>query len=188
MRFGNGTLNDMGPVPNSGEADDAEDTGQRGLNYRTEPLWFRMGVDPRMSGEEMRDYDFTQVLSNNMVGGDPQTPIFVAQAGEAIRLRVLQPAGHARNHVFALHGHIWPRYPYTSSCTSTPCLGSTMIGNNPLTYWVGSQDGHGPTDHWDFIPEHGAGGAFGIPGDYLFRDMVPISFYNGIWGLLRVVP
>ncbi len=188
MRFGNGTLNDMGPVPNSGEADDAEDTGQRGLNYRTEPLWFRMGVDPRLSGEEMRDYDFTQVLSNNMVGGDPQTPIFVAQAGEAIRLRVLQPAGHARNHVFALHGHIWPRYPYTSACTSTPCLGSTMIGNNPLTYWVGSQDGHGPTDHWDFIPEHGAGGAFGIPGDYLFRDMVPISFYNGIWGLLRVVP
>jgi hypothetical protein len=131
-------------------------------------------------------YDYTNVLANSQVGGDPQTPIFTAAAGQAIRLRVLEPGGHARNHIFVLHGHVWERNPYTSNCTWTPCIGSTAIGHNPLSQWVGSQEGHGPTDHWDIVPAHGAGGAFAVKGDYLIRDMSNDSFYDGVWGLLRV--
>ena len=38
-----------------------------------------------------RDYDFTKVLANEMVGGDPETPIFTALPGQATRYRVLHP-------------------------------------------------------------------------------------------------
>jgi hypothetical protein len=33
-----------------------------------------------------------------------------------------------------------------------------------------------------------AGGAFLIPGDYLFRDQTGIGLDGGLWGLLRVLP
>jgi len=189
MRFGvNGTLADGGAVPLVAGEDDAEDSGMKGLNYRSEPLWFRLGIDPAAVEGVAQTFDFTNALANSLVGGDPQTPIFKALVGQAIRLRVLEPNGHARNHVFALHGHVWQRNPYISSCTGTPCLGSTQIGNNPLSEWRGAQEGHGPTDHWDIVPANGAGGAFGVIGDYLYRDMAPFSFYNGIWGILRVAP
>ena len=166
--------------------DDAEDSGMKGLNYRTEPLWQRLGIDPAAQEATIEAKDFTNALANLQVAGDPQTPIFTASPNQAIRLRVLEPNGHARNHVFALHGHVWQRNPYTSPCTGTPCLGSTQIGNNPLSEWRGAQEGHGPTDHWDIVPEHGAGGAFGVTGDFLYRDMAAFNFYNGAWGILRV--
>ncbi len=187
MRFGvNGMLADGGPVPWLAQVDDAEDSGMKGLNYRSEPLWLRLGLNPAAIDTELMATDFTNALANSQVGGDPQTPIFTAIARQAIRLRVLEPNGHARNHVFALNGHVWERTPYTSSCTSTACVGSTSIGHNVQSQWVGSQEGHGPTDHWDIVPAHGAGGAYGITGDYLYRDMAPLNFYNGLWGLLRV--
>jgi hypothetical protein len=187
MRFGvNGTLADGGPVPWLAQVDDAEDSGMKGLNYRSEPLWLRLGLNPAAIDTELMATDFTNVLANSQVGGDPQTPIFTATTGQAIRLRVLEPGGHARNHVFVLNGHVWERNPYTSSCTSTACVGSTSIGHNAQSQWVGSQEGHGPTDHWDIVPAHGAGGAYGVTGDYLYRDMAPLNFYNGMWGLLRV--
>jgi hypothetical protein len=180
VRFGlNGTLADGGPVPLVAGQDDAEDSGMKALNYRSEPLWQRVGIDPGAAEGVAATFDFTNSLANSQVGGDPQTPIFTAAPNEAIRLRVLQANGHARNHTFALHGHVWQRNPYVDN--------STRIGSNPLSQWVGSQEGHGPTDHWDIVPEHGAGGAFGVTGDYLYRDLAPFNFYNGAWGILRVV-
>jgi hypothetical protein len=173
MRFGDGS-----PVPFVAGEDDAEDTGMKALNYRSEPLWYRLGIDPTAQEGVVSTFDFTNALANSQVGGDPQTPVFAASAGQAIRLRVLQPNGHARNHVFALHGHVWERNPYTAN--------SAKIGENSISEWRGAQEGHGPTDHWDFIPKNGAGGAFGVTGDYLYRDMAPFNFYNGVWGILRV--
>jgi hypothetical protein len=46
--------------------------------------------------------------------------------------------------------------------------------------------GHGPTNHINVVPLNGAGGTSGLPGDYLYRDMVPVHVYNGIWGIFRV--
>jgi hypothetical protein len=195
MRFGlNRTLADGGAVPYVAGGDDAEDSGMKGINYRTEPLWYRMGIDPAVAEDMIMNNDFTNVLSNRQVGGDPQTPILTASPGQAIRLRVLEPSGHARNHVFVLHGHVWARNPYTCTpaagairwdqCTNG--IGSTKIGENWTSQWIGSQEGHGPTDHWDIIPQHGAGGAFAVVGDYLYRDMASYSYYNGVWGILRV--
>ncbi len=168
-------------VPNVAGEEDSEDSGQKAVNYRTEPLWKRVGYAPDTPLEQTRDYDFTNVLSNSQIGGlDPVTPVFTATTGQQVRLRLLQPGGHSRNNVFMLHGHIWEEEPYVN--------GSTALGSNPLSEWKGSQFGIGPGSHFDFMLKHGAGGAFQIPGDYLFRTFQSFQFDGGIWGLFRVAP
>ena len=100
--------------------EDPEDSGQKALNYRTEPLWNRMGYEadsPLNGGHGGRRMgfgacpptnilDFTNAQSNLQVGGDPETPVFTAQAGTP-GVPILEPGGHPRGHVFQLHGHIW---------------------------------------------------------------------------------
>ncbi|HSM85915.1 MAG TPA: hypothetical protein VLT16_07190, partial [Candidatus Limnocylindrales bacterium] len=211
------------PVASLAAEDDPEDTGHVGYNYRTEPHWFRMGYPPETPLTGMNDFgepitsslftkdiDFTNVLSNAQVGGDPQTPIFTAKAGTPIRLRLLHPVGKQRNNIFQLHGHVWEEEPYTTTAIpqggtvsgmtilGTPVVGSTVIAdqplstnlfvNNPFSEWQGSQMGVGPSSHFDIIPANGAGGNFKVPGDYLYRTHQPSQFDNGMWGLLRVTP
>lgn len=173
MRDGSGAV-----IPNVAEEDEAEDSGHRAINYKSEPIWLRMGYDPDADPEFTGSLDFTDVLSNSLVGGDPETPIFTAAPGQAVRFRVLQPNGHARNSSFTLHGHVWQKTPYLND--------STMLGDNPSSIYMGAQEGHGPANHFDIIPEHGAGGSYQISGDYLYRDLAPVHFDNGIWGIFRV--
>jgi hypothetical protein len=165
-------------VPNTAEAEDAEDSGQKAFNYRTEPLWKRMGYAPDTPLEETRTLDFTNVLSNSQVGGDPVTPVFTATAGQPVRMRILMPAGHARNNVFHLHGHIWEEEPYVND--------SKALGSNPLSEWRGAQYGIGPGSHFDLLLKNGAGGLFRVRGDYLFRTMASFQFDGGLWGIFRV--
>ena len=165
-------------VPNLAEGEDPEDSGQKGINYRTEPLWKRIGFPPDTPLEKTREFDFTNVLTNAQVGGDPVTPVFTAGAGSAVRVRMLHPGGHPRNDNYLLHGHIWEQEPYINA--------SQVIGSNPLSNWVGSQGGVGPGTHFDFLPKGGAGGRFHIPGDFLYRTFTSFHFDGGVWGLLRV--
>lgn len=167
-------------VPNLAEAEDPEDSGQKAVNYRTEPLWKRMGFAPNTPLEKTREFDFTNVLTNFQVGGDPVTPVFTASPGQEIRIRMLLPGGHPRNDSYILHGHIWESQPYIDA--------SQTIGSNPFSNWVGSQAGIGPGTHFDFIPKGGAGGRFRIPGDYLYRTFQSFHFDGGVWGILRVGP
>jgi hypothetical protein len=182
MRFNgmNGeATSDLGiAVPNLAEAEDPEDSGQKAVNYRTEPLWKRIGFAPDTPLEKTRDFNFTNVLSNAQVGEDPVTPIFMSGQGQEIRIRMLHPGGHPRNDNYLLHGHIWESEPYIDA--------SQAIGSNPLSNWVGSQGGVGPGSHFDFIPKGGAGGRFHPSGDYLFRTFNSFHFDGGIWGLVRV--
>ncbi len=166
-------------VPNLAEAEDPEDSGQKAVNYRTEPLWKRMGFAPNTPLEKTREFDFTNVLTNAQVGGDPVTPVFVAGLGQEIRIRMLHPGGHPRNDNYLLHGHIWESEPYVSE--------SQAIGSNPLSNWVGSQGGVGPGTHFDFLPKGGAGGRFRVPGDYLYRTFQSFHFDGGIWGIIRTL-
>jgi hypothetical protein len=188
LRRGSG---DGSAVPNLAEAEDAEDSGQKAVNYRTEPLWKRMGFEPDAPltgprsalcpgpGAVTRNCDFTNALSNSQIGGgDPETPVFTATVGQDVRIRLLQPGGHSRNNVFMLHGHIWEEEPYVNN--------STALGSNPLSEWKGAQYGVGPGSHFDFLLKHGAGGAFAVPGDYLYRTFQSFQFDGGIWGIFRV--
>jgi hypothetical protein len=179
MRFGDGT-----PIPNLGGpegAEDAEDSAQKAINYRTEPLWKRMGYAPETKFEITNTFDFTNVLTNAQVGGgDPLTPVFTARAGQAVRFHVLNANGHARNNVFNLHGHFWQEEPFTNN--------SKSIGNNPLSEFKGAQYGIGPSSHYEVIPVNGAGGKARVLGDYLYRTQHSFVFDGGIWGIFRVTP
>ena len=178
------------PVENLGDEDDPEDTGQKAINYRTEPLWKRMQHAPETPPTVTRNLtDWWDVAANSKVGdppvplptalpGDPVTPVFRTRAGYPTRLRVLQAGGHARNEVFSLHGHLWDKEPYVE--------GSTRIGRNSFSFWDGARFGHGPTNHFDAVLRNGAGGPFRITGDYLYRDGAGTGFDNGLWGILRV--
>jgi hypothetical protein len=176
MRFGDGT-----PVPNLGGpegAEDNEDSGQKAINYRTEPLWKRMAYAPETPFDITNTFDFTNVLTNAQVGGNPKTPVFTALAGQQVRFRILNANGHARNNVFNLHGHFWQDEPYTNN--------SKSIGNNPLSEFKGSQYGVGPSSHYEVNPVNGAGGKAGVVGDFLYRTQHSFHFDGGIWGIFRV--
>ena len=112
------------------------------------------------------------------MGGDPETPVFSAKVGSNVRFRVVHPGGHGQNHTFSVHGHAWQELPWVAN--------STRIGDNPLSEEKGFRDGIGPTGHWNFVLENGAGGLFGVPGDYMYRDLVPWYLASGLWGILRV--
>jgi manganese oxidase len=184
-------ISDGGPIPNLAGTEDPEDSGQKAFSYRTEPVWFRMGFPPETPLEQTRTFQLADVFSNGEVGGDPETPIFTAERGDAVRFRLLHPGGTQRNHVFHLHGHVWQQTPYTS-LDGDPIdppeeIGSTKLGTSEYSYWEGARMGIGPTCHDDaLVPS--AGGAMRIGGDYMYRDFVTFHLDGGLWGIFRVGP
>ncbi len=171
---------DGSAVKTIAEEDDAEDTGHAAVNYRTEPMWKRMNYAPETPFEVTRTFDFTNALSNLQTGGDPETPVFVSGRGVPTRFRLVQPGGHARNNVFTLHGHAWYEEPYVKN--------STVLGLRPESELFGAMMGVGPSAHFNILLKNGAGGLFGVPGDYLFRTFSSFQFDGGMWGLFRVTP
>ena len=182
------------PLPNIAETDDSEDSGGKAFNYRTEPLWWRLGVDittppiggPDHPGPSINDFDLSNILSTYGYNpgcrggcGDPETPIFEATAGQAVRFRVLDVAGHPRQHGFTIHGHHWQFAPWKSA--------SRVQGFNPRTFDIGSESGIGPTRHVNILTQ--AGGLFNTTGDFLYRTQESFNFsYGGMWGIFRVKP
>ncbi|HKB66457.1 MAG TPA: hypothetical protein VKC61_11420 [Pyrinomonadaceae bacterium] len=139
------------------------------VNYRTEPRSFRYANNATK--------DFSCMLSNHLVGGDPKTPIFTAAPGKQVRFRMTHPFGLGTSQVFTIHGHVWQRNPYANS--------SRNIGNNILSQWLGSRDNHGSSDHFDLVIDK-AGGEAGKEGDYLYTVYLPGQAQVGAWGLFRV--
>jgi manganese oxidase len=163
------------PLQNVGGEDDSEDTGFKAFNYRSEPIWARLGLQVTDVPDGVNDKDLTNVLSSRGYR-DPETPVFTATAGTQVRFRVLDPAGHPRQHGFTIFGHNWQFEPWQAN--------STVQGNNPFTFLVGSDSGIGPTRHSNILTQ--AGGRFALPGDYLYRTQESFQFTNGLWGIFRV--
>ncbi len=65
------------PVPTVSEEEEPEDSGMKGLNYRTDPLWLRLGIGPTAASGVTRQVDFTDAFAN-LGGLDPVTPVFTA--------------------------------------------------------------------------------------------------------------
>lgn len=139
------------------------------VNYRTEPQGFRF------SG--FTTTDFSCMTSNQLVNADPQTPIFNANPGNAVRFRMFHTFGTGTSQVFSLHGHNWQRNPYLNN--------STQLGDQQLSQWLGSRDNYGSSDHADIMIKS-AGGERAQAGDYLYTAFVPIQGSQGPWGLFRV--
>jgi hypothetical protein len=175
LQYGDGT-----PVMPLKVSEDPAETGQAATNYRTEPVWFREGTQPEvLANIQLADsFSNLQVPADPVVGHDPKTPLFNAVRGEEVRFRIVHPGGDSQNHTWGLHGHVWQEEPFTNS--------STVIGSSTTSEWKGVEYGHGPTNAFDAIPEHGAGGLFGVVGDFMWRDYVPWYLADGIWGIFRV--
>jgi hypothetical protein len=74
----------------TGAEEPVESGGQKGFNYRTEPLWARLG-QPADAGNNLNNFDQTNLLSSTAsnIGcggacGDPETPVFTARAGTPV--------------------------------------------------------------------------------------------------------
>lgn len=172
------------PLPNLRNGDDAEDSGHKGFNYRTEPLWARLGASAADEPDVMNEYDWSNVLSSNVVHAgcltvpcDPETPIFEVDAGEPIRFRVVHPGGHPRQHALAIFGHNWSDSPWTHRS-------SVMAWNEDSPTRFGTTNGVGPARHLNIQTR--AGGDCAVPGDYLYRTQEGFMFGGGLWGILRV--
>ena len=79
---------------------DAEDTGEKGYNYRSE----------RFANRLMRDNRVWKVFSSR-VHGDPATPMWKAYPGDRVIFRTMMPADKPRNVSLAIHGHLWREQP-----------------------------------------------------------------------------
>ena len=181
------------PMPNLRNGDDAEDTGQKAFNYRSEPIWARLGATPSANPETMNGYDWTDAFSSKVTQGtcvadpahgkycDPETPIFHANAGDQVRFRVVHPGGHPRNHGFTVFGHDWIMNPFVCGSDSK-VMGWNQFGQNR----IGSTSGVGPTRHINILTT--AGGDFHTPGDYMYRTQEGFMFGGGLWGIFRVSP
>ncbi|GHE20906.1 hypothetical protein [Halomonas urumqiensis] len=174
------------PVPHidteGGVPSDPKDSGHHGINYRSEPIWFRYGFKPDLDlGEQNSVVDNHRLAHSNQLtaGQDPETPVFQAAAGMPTRFRLVNPGGNSRNWVFEIAGHSWQRHPYE------PGSWSRKIGDNPYTFRRGAQEGIGASAHWDFVLES-AGGPFAVQGDYLYRDNGSFGDFKGGWGIFRV--
>jgi hypothetical protein len=169
---------DGDPVPSLDINEDPTESGQKAFNYRTEPLWFRLGYSPDTPGSVTRELQSADVLTDGAIGGrSPVTPVFGVDPGEAVRLRVVHPGGHTQNHAFEVQGHLWQELPFND--------GSARLGASGESEWQGVRHGIGPGTHFDQLLES-AGGLFQVPGAYVYRDYVSWGFHNGLWGLLRV--
>lgn len=169
---------------------------QVAMNYRTEPMWSRFSnvADPPNSE------DLSPAYSNSLLNCtapftvppnpacvvqcttgpcNPQTPLFTVPAGMQTRLHMLHPGGSSDQQVFTINGHIWQDEPYTH--------GSTQIGRNPDSPWIGSRDLYGTNSAYTLVLPS-AGGANKVPGDYLYRTHPANYLTQGLWGIIRVTP
>ncbi|HET9578279.1 MAG TPA: hypothetical protein VFP44_10660, partial [Usitatibacter sp.] len=192
-----------------GLPEDSQENSHMALNYGIEPLWLRLGVKPNAAfggagctgdaadvpGPCFGSVDAHLAYSNQATGGaDPQTPVFVANAGQEVRMHVGVPHTTSRGTTWSINGHVWQRDPYIcpsdsrngllGACNLTS-VGSQRIGNNPIGFAQGGQESITGAAHFTFLLPS-AGGGNGVRGDYLFRDQASFGNAMGLWGILRV--
>lgn len=101
-----------------GEPPDAEDTGEKGYNYRSERFENRLKKDKRISK-----------IFDSRIHGDPATPVFWAHAGDRVIFRTMMPDDKLRNVGFTIHGHMWKDQPDDGLSRIVPLKGAISIGN-----------------------------------------------------------
>lgn len=101
-----------------GEPVEAEDTGEKGYNYRSERFANRLSRDARV----------WKVFSSK-VHGDPATPVYKAYSGDRVIFRTMMPADKPRNVSLTIHGHLWREQPKDALSREIPLQGGISIGN-----------------------------------------------------------
>ncbi|MCZ6765081.1 MAG: hypothetical protein O7C63_09130, partial [Alphaproteobacteria bacterium] len=135
--------------------------GDASVNFRSEPLARRFA---RLGGS---DAPRQALLYDEEFSGPPATEIFIAEAGDRIRFRVVS-AFSEQPPVFSIEGHQW---------TLTPGLEGSDIVSSRLVP-------SGGTINVELLT---AGGPAGRPGDYLFGNHRLPYWEAGQWGILRIL-
>lgn len=102
----------------SEEPVDAEDTGEKGYNYRSERFANRLSRDKRV-----------WKIFSSKVHGDPATPVWKAYSGDRVIFRTMMPADKPRNVSLTIHGHLWREQPKDAFSREIPLQGGISIGN-----------------------------------------------------------
>ncbi len=136
--------------------------GDAKVNNRSTPL------GPRIQRLGRRRPARQAHLFTDEFAGPPFTPVFVAQVGEQIRMRVLSVFSE-QPQVFSVEGHDW---------ALTPSLPGSDIVSSRLLQSGGALN----------LELRHAGGAQGRPGDYLWSNHRMPFLEAGQWGLLRILP
>jgi len=174
----NGGQTTIGPPVAGSTFNASPGSTQVAINYRTEPMPYRFGVEPPYTNNP----DVYRAFSDGFVLAEPQTPIFSAAKGTPTRFRLLHPGGSGNPQIVALHGHVWQELPYQSA---SPTRVSTSIGNNRLSQWLGMRDNFATNSAYEIVLPS-AGGTNRITGDYIWRNMPANILQQGMWGIFRV--
>ncbi|MEJ5867095.1 SdrD B-like domain-containing protein [Pseudokineococcus sp. 5B2Z-1] len=144
------------------QAGSDEDAGEKGVNYRSEPLHRRLGA---AAGEEAdaTSREWAQVFSSAELG-DPLTPVVRGHAGDAVRVRVLG-GNRPRQTGFTLEGATWWKEPFDAETELVGVVGGVATGR--------TVDAHVRLT---------------TPGDRLWRSPGTYGAAAGVWGLSRTYP
>jgi manganese oxidase len=185
------------PAGNLSGAEEPDDYGVKGINYKTEPLWGRLGDDPSIEFSDRNKMDQANMLSSDeithngkvaCVAGisplnslpypcDPETPVISAEPGDTVRLHFVHAGGHTRQQGLAVSGHSWNPYPWTNGSRKFDAGKGSSIRQ-------GVYNGFGPM--MGITLELKAGGQDKAELDYLIRSQSSFIFDGGVWAILRV--
>ncbi|MCU0893412.1 MAG: multicopper oxidase domain-containing protein [Rhodospirillales bacterium] len=138
------------------EGVDAEDQGQKGFNYRAEPV----GPNTDMNGKPAPS-------GNWLANPKPATPVFVVPQGRAVRLHLVGACDKPRNHSVTVHGVTWPEYRFLQAAGSSPRVASESAITS------------GTARTFDFTAEHPGDHAYR-------SGVLKWTVSQGLWGILRV--
>jgi hypothetical protein len=154
---------------------DHEDQGQKGFNYRTEPV-----------GANTNPLEGTPAVQGNWLANpDPATPVWYVPISKTVRFHLVGACDKPRNHSFTIHAVTWPEWRFLSpqdlprasdeaiSCgTGTPQEPPRVASEGAITC--------GTVRVFEFTPEY--------PGDHAYRSgVLKWAVSQGLWGILRVV-
>ena len=178
------------------EAVSAADPGTMSVNYRNEPVPFRVrnpGTNTQASGAAgdlskvyksnitRADPDFNvqptfyPALTKGVQPGDPFTPLLRAYENDKVQIRILVGA-HEETHNMTINGHKWLHQPGTPQ--DPLAVNNSGFRNSQMA---------GISEHFEFIT-----GKESIMGnrpfiDYLYQNSASVDGqWNGVWGILRV--
>src|SRR5215216_1371980 len=184
---------DLAPCP---EAISAADQGTMSVNYRNEPVPFRVRNPSTNTQASGAAGDLSKVYKSNITRADPQfnvqpnfyppltkgvepgdpfTPLLRAYENDKVQIRILVGA-HEETHNLTINGHKWLHQPGTPQ--DPLAVNNSGYRNSQMA---------GISEHFEFLTgkESIMGGMPFI--DYLYQNSASVDGqWNGVWGLLRV--
>jgi hypothetical protein len=155
------------PPGNGEDKLDKEDQGQKGFNYRSEPVG--PNLDPSFNpdaGIAPGEWPTKEnPLGDWLTNLAPATPIFLVPVESKVRFHLVGACDKPRNHSFTIHGVAWREWRFLSENKRLVSSESAITTGSALTF--------------EFKPR--------FAGDHAYRSgILKWDVPQGLWGILRV--